>query len=314
MRRSGWIVVLFMLFLVFMAYTGETGIVDWSFIGYEVTPSLVPNNEYDPIQLIETPTSESLFDSVFQSNAQIPTQIIVVQTQAPLPTYTIQPTYTPYPTVAAIATVPLIPVSTLSPEVELIDQYVKVIVPRCMLALIPASLLFVAYLFYAFKLEENRLNARQIEIELETEQTRADTEYLRVQSTIPIPRPIMTNRNVVETTELNNVQSSARADFIVTTDGVEIEKKRLIDFLLEAVKPGGIGLVVSKWKLEKKWEQELIEDILDYLAQLEFITQRQNGRACQWIGNFSVPQILKKIADDQNLMLNNSPAPELNTL
>lgn len=73
------------------------------------------------------------------------------------------------------------------------------------------------------------------------------------------------------------------------------DRARAIQFIGRAMEPYGPGLAISKWKTMERWAQSDVEEMLDYFADLEIITPRQNGIACQWIGEISIGQIVRRM-------------------
>jgi hypothetical protein len=57
---------------------------------------------------------------------------------------------------------------------------------------------------------------------------------------------------------------------------------KVIGFVGRALSPNGPGLAIGRWKSEEGWAQRDVENMLDYLARIGVITERQNGKACQW--------------------------------
>ena len=72
-------------------------------------------------------------------------------------------------------------------------------------------------------------------------------------------------------------------------------RERALRFIERAMEPFGPGLAISKWKSMEKWPQSEVEEMLDYFASIGVITERQNGIACQWVSNFSIGQIARRM-------------------
>lgn len=86
-------------------------------------------------------------------------------------------------------------------------------------------------------------------------------------------------------------------------DNIYMDKNKVNDFIDTALKENGPGLAISQWKSQRKWLQEDVENLLDYLCELGFVTQRKAGVACSFTGDYSAGEIIKKISEDQSLTL-----------
>jgi hypothetical protein len=281
--RKGWFVLFFLLVVGLVAYTNERQLFDWSFIGLYATPGYSP--EYDPSD-ITTP--------VFNAPLSRPN---ATNTPAPTP----YPTYTPYPTLVPIYITNTQIVTSVQIVTTEVPQVIRQDAPketwqivadywfvRCLLGLIVFMLFASMYLWYAQYETTRRAAIDRDRYELELQHKQLDNERVQIEANIPQVRPIITNRNVVRDEPK-----------IKTSRGIEIEKRRVVEFVTESLRHDGIGLVVSKWKNDRKWDQAIVESILDYLSDLEFITPRQNGRACEWLDEYRTEDVLKEIANDQ---------------
>lgn len=137
----------------------------------------------------------------------------------------------------------------------------------------------IGYAFYSYHV---------IKVTYEHELRKAEIEATRKIVNPPSTRIIPVNS--VPSRRVSN-------GLIQLTDDLVLSKNALIEFLSESIKPNGIGLTISKWKLERGWDQTTVEKLLDYLAKMQIITPRSNGRACEYLDkNISVIELLKKIS------------------
>lgn len=189
------------------------------------------------------------------------------------------------------------------------------------------ALLFGAYLYYKYKV-------RQLELEKKSEIADKELRIAELQAQIPKPRPIIVNTHRpvrVQETEYNSGNGQHRNgnghtandyDYANTTNHLEGRSQQVPEpvqasrggedpvlpagvtwtdfnyFVRTALKPDGPGLGIGKWKSEMKWKQEDIESILDFLADIEVITPRQNGRACEWVGEWNLASITRRVRND----------------
>lgn len=275
--RKGWFVLFFLVAVATVIYTSETSKIDWSIIGLDsVTPGIVLQSD---LTSISTPI---VFDTPPYTPVAYPTPY---------------PTYTPYPTPQIVfitntqIVTPIEPITIVTPqfvpkaEWQIVFDYTFA---RCLVVLIVLMMFASMYFWYAQYETTKRLAIQREMYKIELQHKQLDNERVQIEASIPPVRPIITNRNIVRDEPK-----------IVTKRDAQIEKRRVIEFVTESLKSDGIGLVVSKWKNERKWDQTIVESILDYLSDLNMITPRQNGRACEWLDAYRPQDVLKRIADDQ---------------
>ena len=145
-----------------------------------------------------------------------------------------------------------------------------------------ALLGLVAYIiksFYDYVRTTSR-DTTEIEIEKEkTEQSRLAFEPTQRAQFIPF------------NTKNKIVYSSGK---IKLTENLELTKDQLSSFVTNSI-DGDIGLTISRWKREG-WEQEVLERLLDYLHSIELVTERTNGRACVYTGDYTPEYVLRVIS------------------
>lgn len=154
--------------------------------------------------------------------------------------------------------------------------------PRCIAPFIGIGFAYGIGLVYLARIRKWEIDARK------------DIALARLEQ-----RNIVVNKREMAT-DARPIESSA--DEITAISGKKIDKKKLVEFVTEALNPGGIGLAIGQWKKREGFNQSDIEDILDYLADLGLCTPRQNGRACEWMRGYKMQEVLRIIADDQRDM------------
>jgi hypothetical protein len=175
------------------------------------------------------------------------------------------------------------------------------------------------YLYYA-EWVDGRRRVHEYEMkQLEIEHSIHRAEEFRAQSTAQasMPRTIQYNTARGRLRPVSNDGDGEEADtdeqpivdrlttryvdpIVITRQGHEISQRRVIEFVVESLKPNGAGLVVSRWKADQHWDQVIVEQMLDYLADLGLITPRSNGRACSWLDESLRPaDVLRLISQDQ---------------
>ena len=289
MRGSG-IIVLFVVIVAFVIWSSETKFINWSFVG------LTPQST-DPLSLLQV-TTQYVQSSDLPQITSTPTPF-VQPSYTPYPTYTTLPTYTPVPTI-------VIERYITTPE----DKRSDMIFMRFIFVFALLVAIVAAYLWYAQWSDDRRRNHEYEMKQLEIEHAIHVTERLRAESNLQAsqPRPIVHNSRGASPTNTADTTHDTieREPVVVTRQGYEIAKRRVIEFVTESLKPNGVGLVVSRWKTEQHWDQAIVEQVLDYLYDLDLITQRQNGRACSWLrDDIASTQVLRIIAQDQEQMMEN---------
>ena len=134
--------------------------------------------------------------------------------------------------------------------------------------------------FYNYVITQSN-NDAEIEIEREkTEQSKLAFEPTQKATIIPFNTQ-------------NKVIHSGR---VVLTNDLELTKNQLSDFAVRSIK-SDIGLAISKWKKEG-WDQEVIERFLDYLNSIGLVTERANGRACVYTGEYRPEHVLRVVTQN----------------
>jgi hypothetical protein len=306
--RNSFIVVLFIAIVALLILIDEKGIIDLSSVSLSNSTS-VPYTTPEYRTLSDLPATPNLLIA--------PTAMpIVMSTQAVQPTA--QPTYTPYPTYTPPPTQTPQPTYALIPTVVIRERYVTPEEKRSDMMFMRGIFVFAlvvaigaASLWYVQWTEDRRRTHEWEMKQLDIEHSIHRTEELRAQSTVQssMPRPIVHNaarghiqRDEPPDPEQQTVRSTE--PIVVTRQGYEIAMRRVNEFVVEALKPGGVGLVVSRWKTDRHWDQAIVELMLDYLSDLELITPRSNGRACSWLNESMRPaDVLRIISEDQERMM-----------
>jgi hypothetical protein len=301
--RNSFIAVLFIAIVALLILVDEKGIVDLSSVN-------LSNSTIDPNVTLEY---RSLSDLPATPIFSVPTAMPIVMS-----TQVVQPTYTPYPTYTPPATATPQPTYALIPTVVIRERYVTPEEKRSDMMFMRGVFVFAlvvaigaAYLWYVQWTGERRREHEYEMKRLEIEHSIVRTEELRAQSTVQasMPRPINVNtaRSHIQRDEAPQPdQQTARSTepIVVTRQGYEIAMRRVNEFVVEALRPNGVGLVVSRWKTDRHWDQAIVELMLDYLSDLELITPRSNGRACSWLNESIRPaDVLRIISEDQERMI-----------
>ena len=83
---------------------------------------------------------------------------------------------------------------------------------------------------------------------------------------------------------------------VILTSNLELTKNQLADFAVRSIN-SDIGLAISKWKKEG-WDQEIIERLLDFLWNIGLVTERTNGRACVYTGEYRPEHVLRVVTQN----------------
>lgn len=79
------------------------------------------------------------------------------------------------------------------------------------------------------------------------------------------------------------------------TEHLELPKQDLVDFIAGSMEKGGPGLSITQWK-SRGWDQTKVENLLDFMYELELITPRENGRACHYLRVTTPNEVLRIIS------------------
>lgn len=216
-------------------------------------------------------------------------KVIQLATQIPIPTQQPLPTYTPLSPLPTYT--PLAPLPTYTPHPTPTVNYLGDFGPGAKIeqafdvwfwkiASIVIIMLFVAapllYIYLRYKLEENdkerAFSVRMEELEIEKSKIAAEK---------PAIRPIISNVPV-------------RSDHRISPRGKRIKVSLLKDFINRFEE---IGLAISKWKFEPGWSQGDIENILDWLADLNLVTPRRIGVECQWTQDITRGNVARQLTN-----------------
>lgn len=163
-----------------------------------------------------------------------------------------------------------------------------------------------------FRIEELKVENEMLDKDAAIERARADVkiEEIKAQAQIAIAemnrkqeRPIIVNKKGAGPSSQNIIdppratRKPVQKDSIVTHEGDIISQDKVREFVRLGL--NGMGLGIGKWKSEKKWMQNDVETVLDYLAHLGLVTPRKNGIACEWVGEVNVGKALERIYSDQ---------------
>ena len=139
----------------------------------------------------------------------------------------------------------------------------------------------IAYMYYSYKFE------------LLDAQTEVEIERINAQR-----NPLNAKEKEIKLVPLNTRRQTNNGDDIMLHNGIKIDKKMLIEFVSTSLEEGGPGLAIGKWK-SAGWDQKVVEDILDYMTAIGLVTERANGRACQYTGDYDAVYVLRQIAGAQ---------------
>jgi hypothetical protein len=139
----------------------------------------------------------------------------------------------------------------------------------------------IAYMYYSYKFE---LLDAQTDIEIQRIEAQAN--------------PLGVQERQIQIIPMNTRRQVNNGDDIMLGDGIKINKKMLITFVTNSLEPDGPGLAIGKWKAAG-WDQKVVEDILDYMSTIGLVTERANGRACQYTGDYDSAYVLRTIAGAQ---------------
>jgi hypothetical protein len=137
------------------------------------------------------------------------------------------------------------------------------------------------YMYYSYKFEV--LDAQ------------TDIEIKRIEA---LENPLKVKEKQIQIVPMNTRRQLNNGDDIMLGEGIKINKKMLIEFVTSSLEEGGPGLAIGKWKAGG-WDQKVVEDILDYMGELSLVTERANGRACQYTGDYDSSYVLRTIAGAQ---------------
>jgi hypothetical protein len=142
----------------------------------------------------------------------------------------------------------------------------------------------VAYGYYSYKIA-------LIDGEGEVRLAEQETKVAQTQTLVRQPE-----NAEVRIVPFNTRRSSNNGDDIQLTDRLSLPKKKLIEFITQSIADDGPGLAIGKWK-KNGWDQVVLEQLLDYMHSIGLVTERANGRACEYTNDYTPTDILRSISN-----------------
>lgn len=206
-----------------------------------------------------------------------PIYVTVVVTAPPQPTQTPQPTRRPLPTYTPY------PIPTPIVEYREAPVFCYGWCGQVVLAAFAAALVVIALILrevYLYRLDTIKdINDREAEVKI------AEANAQRPILTPPRDRIVPVHTNVA---------ASTIAPDTVTFGNLTVDKGKLINFITRSLTEE-IGLKIGQWKKEG-WAQEDLEKLLDIMADVGLINERQVGVACTYIGTPDAAYVLRKLS------------------
>lgn len=141
----------------------------------------------------------------------------------------------------------------------------------------------VGYFYYSYKLA-------QVYVQVDIAEVEADAKVSQTQALTPAPK----EQDDIRLIPFNTRKSVSNGNEIRLNEKLNINKGMLIEFITKSFQHPP-GLAIGQWK-RMGWDQMLVENLLDYMHVEGIVTERKNGRVCEYIGYEDPTEVLRKIS------------------